>query len=81
MVRLNFTRTPALFPTMTAYAAKDGKWQFLIIGENGEWTGSHRLINPTEMLSASATMQGPFDSFDEAADAMNTKAAELRMLS
>jgi hypothetical protein len=68
---MNFKRAKlnGLFGSMTAYSAKSGRWQFLILQDKGQWTVSYRIIDPSEPVSASSTIMGPFDSFDDAARA------------
>jgi hypothetical protein len=75
MSRLNFQRRENF--GLAGYYAKAGKWQFLIIMDMGKWTVSHRLIDPRQAVSAASTIQGPFETFDEAVAAANGKHREL----
>lgn len=75
MTRLNFQRLKTF--GLAGYYAKAGRWQFLIISDMGKWTVSHRLIDPKEAVSASSTMQGPFDTFEEAAAAAESTRRDL----
>jgi hypothetical protein len=79
---MNFQRVkfPGLMADMTAYAARAGKWNFLIVEDMGRWTASYRLDRPTAPVSASSTIMGPFDTFHEADVAAHAKLAELRRL-
>lgn len=81
MKRLTFNRLDIPWLPLPSYIAHSGRWQFLIIVYKGAFTVSHRLRNPTQPVSASSTMQGPFTSLDDAIDAAETKLAELRRLS
>ena len=67
MPRLNFQRRENF--GLVGYYAKSGPWQFLIIADMGKWSLSHRLVDPQGSVSASATIQGPFDTFEEASEA------------
>ncbi len=78
MKRLNFQRREKF--GLVGYVAKAGQWQFMIISDMGKWTASHRLIDPREAVSASSTIQGPFETFDEAAAAAEAKCGELAKL-
>ncbi|HEV2518012.1 MAG TPA: hypothetical protein VGV07_22365 [Devosia sp.] len=75
MTRLNFHRREKF--GLVGYVARAGQWQFLVISDMGKWTASHRLIDPQETVSASSTIQGPFETFDEAAAAAEAKYREL----
>jgi len=69
-----------LFEPMKSYAAAAGKWQFLIIDDNGAYTASYRLRDPAGEVSASSTIMGPFGSVREAELACEAKWRELRSL-
>lgn len=75
MKRLNFRRSDVV--GLACYAATASPWQFLIIMDMGKWTVSHRLIDPRQAVSAASTIQGPFETFDEAVAAANGKHREL----
>lgn len=70
---------------VTAYAAKSGRWGFLLIQDGGKWSGSYRLLDEHipqgESVSAFSTMFGPFDDFADASKAAYAKLEELRRLS
>ena len=82
---MNFARAHlvGISPHLDAYSAKSGRWQFLIINDAGRYTLSHRLRDAEAAkvkggVSASSTIQGPFDDFGDAVAAAETKLAELR---
>lgn len=64
----------------TAFYAVEGPWTFLAIRDGDGWTVSYRLSQPTGPVSAASTIQGPFQSFEEAKRACRDKLAELRRL-
>ena len=66
------------FLGMPGYTARAGKWQFVILRDGDLWTVSYRLIDPTETVSASSTIRGPFSSFDDAAAAAEDIHRQLR---
>lgn len=75
MKRLNFQHREKF--GLVGYYAKSGPWQFLIIADMGKWSLSHRLVDPKATVSASSTIQGPFDRFEEATAAAEKTRREL----
>lgn len=62
---------------MTAYAARAGRWRFLILDDGGVWTVSYRLAKPKDPVSASSTIRRTFGSFADAYRAAEDMHAEL----
>jgi hypothetical protein len=78
---MQFERTASpLLAGIETYIARCGKWNFLIIKDTGKWTASYRLHDPKTTVSASSTIMGPFDEFDDAVGASEAKWQELRRL-
>lgn len=77
MARLTFVPS-ATIAGMRTYAALAHGWQFLLVDDAGAWTMSYRQQHPRGHVSASSTMSGPFESFDEASSAAESKLAHLR---
>lgn len=75
MKRLNFQRREKF--GLVGYVAKAGQWQFMIIADMGKWSVSHRLVDPKGTVSASSTIEGPFDTFDEASEAAEATSRKL----
>ena len=75
MTRLAFQRREKF--GLVGYVAKSGPWQFVIIADMGKWTVSHRLADPRATVSASSTIQGPFETFEEATAAAESTRREL----
>ncbi len=80
MGRLSFRRGSDI-AGLACYSAKAAPWQFVIISDRGKWTVSHRLIDPRVVVSASSTIQGPFDSFEDAWEAAEIRYQQLALLS
>ena len=85
---MNFRRVPKN-DTMAAWGfdswvAPFGPWNFLIVNDPAHkpgFTVSYRLAAPVGTVSASSTIMGPFETFEEAKRAARDKAAELARLS
>jgi len=63
------------------FGAAAPPWQFVLLQDAAGWTTSYRLIAPTKTVSASSTIIGPFETFEEAKLAAENKLSELRRLS
>jgi hypothetical protein len=67
---------------MEAYWSRRGRWQFVIIGQREVWTSSYRLSEPNgRNVSASSTMEGPFNSFEDALNSAENMLAKLNRMS
>lgn len=82
---LRFTQVHNLPPSLAAFGyqtfiASAGRWNFLLVNDTGAWTVSYRLRKPTREVSASSTMIGPFDTFEEAKEAANEKWREIKRM-
>lgn len=62
---------------MKAYAARAGRWNFVIIDDDGVWTMSYRLVKPNGQVSASSTIRRTYGSFADACAAAEDMHSEL----